>query len=137
MSSVTAEWTGDLRFELSSAGGPKLVAAAPSADGVDAAASSPMELVLHALAGCTGIDVVSILLKMKEPLTGLEVRIDSERAEEYPRVYTHLTITYIVRGAVSERKVARAIGLSESTYCSVSAMLKDRVNITSTYQIVP
>lgn len=137
MSTVTASWAGDLRFTHSSDSGHSLATAAPADGGDGEPTPSPMELVLHALAGCTGIDVIAILRKMKEPVTGLEVRVEAERADKHPRIFTHLSLTYIIHGEVAEKKVARAIKLSEETYCSVSAMLNDKVKISSNYQILP
>jgi putative redox protein len=98
-------------------------------------AATPMELVLLGLVGCTGVDVVSILTKMKEPLEGLEVTAEYERAENHPKVYTRIHLTYTVKGDVDEKKLKRAIDLSESTYCSVSAMLKSTAEITNEYDI--
>ncbi len=97
---------------------------------------TPMELILIGLAGCTGMDVVSILRKMRQDLRGLEVRVQAERAPEHPKVYTKIHIEYIVRGKnISEKSVKRAIELSETKYCSVSAMLEKTATITTSYRI--
>lgn len=83
-----------------------------------------MEALLVALGGCTGMDVVSILQKMREPLEGLEVEIAGHRAEEHPRVYTDIEIRYSVRGeGLDPEKVRRAVELSAQRYCSVGNML--------------
>ncbi|MCA9973960.1 MAG: OsmC family protein [Anaerolineales bacterium] len=85
----------------------------------------PMEFLLAGVAGCTAIDVVSTLRKMRQPLTGLRVEISGERAPDYPMVYTHVTITYVIQGADVEAKaVERAISLSKETYCSASVMFE-------------
>ncbi len=94
-------------------------------------ASSPMELVLIALCGCTASDVVGILHKKREPFTGLEVSAHGERAAEYPQVYTEIKLKYRVRGKVSHKAVEDAIHLSKSKYCSVSAMLEKSAKITT------
>src|ERR1700741_3756447 len=94
-------------------------------------ASSPMELVLIALCGCTASDVVGILRKKREPFTRLEVSAEGERAEGYPAVYTHIKLTYRVGGKVSSKAVEDAVRLSKEKYCSVSAMLEKTAKITT------
>lgn len=97
----------------------------------------PMELLLVGLAGCTGMDVVSILRKKQQPFTGLQVRVTAERAEEHPRVYTQIHVEYIVTGkGVKPEAVERSIELSETKYCPAVAMLRQAVEITTSYRIV-
>ena len=101
------------------------------------AATHPMELVLLALGGCTGADVVSILEKKRVPLKGFEINIDAERADSYPMVYTKIHLEYVFYGKnIDPKHVERAIALSQEKYCSVSAMLKPSVPITSSYKII-
>ncbi|MGA7751628.1 MAG: OsmC family protein [Candidatus Sulfotelmatobacter sp.] len=92
-------------------------------------ASSPMELVLIALCGCTASDVVGILRKKREPFTSLEVSAEGERASEYPQVYTEIKLKYRVAGKVSRKAMEDAIRLSKEKYCSVSAMLAKTAKI--------
>jgi len=92
-------------------------------------ASSPMELVLIALCGCTASDVVGILRKKREPFTSLEVSAEGERASEYPQVYTEIKLKYRVAGKVSRKAMEDAIRLSKEKYCSVSAMLAKTTKI--------
>ncbi len=103
-------------------------------DGDKAAGNTPMELVLVALCGCTGYDVVSILRKKREPFTSLEVRAQAERAAEPPSVYTEIRLTYRVGGGVSRKAVEDAVRLSQEKYCSVSAMLDKTAKITATIE---
>jgi putative redox protein len=101
------------------------------------AASTPMELVLIALGGCSGADVVSILNKKKVSLNDFEINIDAERAESYPKVYTKINLEYVFYGKnIDPKHVERAIALSNEKYCSVSAMLKPTVSIKSSYKII-
>jgi putative redox protein len=98
---------------------------------------SPMELVLLGLAGCTAMDVISIMEKKREPLSNLQVKIEAERADTHPKVYTKIHVEYIAYGiGVSEKALARAIELSERSYCSVQAMLQKTAEITNSYRIV-
>ena len=98
----------------------------------------PKELLLLSLAGCTGSDVASILSKMREPFTRFEVAIDANMAEEHPKVYTDIHVTYKIWGeGLKEANLQKAIKLSTETYCAVSAMLSKSVNITHSYEINP
>ena len=99
-------------------------------------APSPMELLLIALGGCTGADVISILEKKRQRITAYEIEVRGTRRDEHPRIYTHIEVVHRLRGDhVEERAVARAIELSETKYCSVSAMLAASATITTRYEI--
>jgi putative redox protein len=97
--------------------------------------ATPMELLAAALAGCTSMDVVSILQKMRQPLEGLRVEVHGEQADEHPKRFISLEVVYNLTGALDERKVQRAIELSETRYCSVAATLRPAVSISSRYVI--
>ncbi len=99
-------------------------------------ASSPMELVLIALCGCTASDVVGILRKKREPFTRLEVSATGERASGYPAVYTEINLIYRITGKVSRKAVEDAVKLSKEKYCSVSAMLEKTAKISSKIELV-
>jgi putative redox protein len=96
----------------------------------------PMELMAMSLAGCTAMDVISILRKKRQDVTDFEVRVDVDRAEEHPKVFTHATINYIVTGHnVNEKAVLRAIQLTADRYCPAQAMLGQVFPIDLNYQI--
>jgi putative redox protein len=100
-------------------------------------ASSPMELLLVALGSCTGVDVVSILKKKRENVTGYRVEVRGQRRAEHPRSYERMEVHHIVTGRnISERAVAQAIELSEQKYCSVAATLRPTVEIVSSFEII-
>jgi putative redox protein len=101
----------------------------------EGAGMSPMQLLAVALGACTGMDVVSILGKMRQPLEGLWIEVEGEQSDEHPRRYIALTLTYHVRGAVDEAKLQRAIELSETKFCSVRASLAMDVQVESRYEI--
>jgi putative redox protein len=102
------------------------------------AATRPKELLLLALAGCTGSDVVSILKKKRAPLDKLELHVTAQQAEEHPQVYTRIHVEYVCHGdGLRAADVERAIELSETKYCPVSAMLRPGVAITHSYRIEP
>lgn len=94
-----------------------------------AAGPSPMEAVLAALCGCTSVDVVSILQKKREPIEGLTVTAEAEQAPAPPRIFTHIHLTYRIRGKVSQKAAEDAVALSKTKYCSVSLMLEKAAKI--------
>jgi putative redox protein len=94
------------------------------ADAAHTHGPSPMEAVLMALCGCTSVDVVSILEKKRQGLTGLRVSATATQAEGPPRMFTHIKLTYAVRGKLSRKAVEDAVALSKNKYCSVSKMLE-------------
>jgi len=102
----------------------------------EASAATPMELQLVALGGCTAMDTISILRKMRQDVTAYDVRLTSERATEHPRVFTSILMTHEIRGrAVSETNVHRAIELTMTRYCPVFAMLHPTVDVRERYEI--
>jgi putative redox protein len=102
------------------------------------AAPKPKELILLGLAGCTGSDVASILKKKRVALDRVEINVTAEMAETHPQVYTSIHLEYVFYGdGLREPDVERAIELSETKYCPVSAMLRPTVTLTHSYRIVP
>ncbi len=97
---------------------------------------SPMELILAGLAGCTGVDIADILLKKKEPLKALKVLVRGKKADDFPKIFKEIEVTYLIWGdGVQPKSVEHAIKLSEEKYCSVSIMLKPAASIRSSYKI--
>ncbi|HXI61955.1 MAG TPA: OsmC family protein [Pyrinomonadaceae bacterium] len=106
-------------------------------DSSRAGAATPMELLLLALGGCTGVDVISILRKKRQRVTNYRIEVSGERRDEFPKSYTRLYVKHIVRGhGVSEQALASAIELSEAKYCSVAATLSGSAEIVTSYEIV-
>lgn len=100
------------------------------------AASSPKELLMFALGGCTAMDVIPILKKRRVPLEGFEVHVTGNAREEHPQVFTDIHLEYVFYGnEINPADVERAIELSTTKYCSVSAMLSQAVKLTHSYRI--
>lgn len=100
--------------------------------------AKPIELVAIALAGCTAFDVIGILRKKRQEVTGYEVTVEADQTPDPPQVFTKVRIHHIVTGVdIAEHAVRDAIRLSEEKYCSVGAMVKKSAEIESTYEIVP
>jgi putative redox protein len=99
--------------------------------------ASPMELVALAAGGCTASDVISILQKKQQAVTGFEVNVIALRATEHPKVFTEIDLEYVVMGhQIDPKAVERAIELSLTKYCSVNKMLENTVKINHRYRIV-
>src|SRR3989441_9527870 len=128
---VKVTWVPPMQFSGSAARGSTVMMDAAQGDGGTGAGPTPMENLLLALAGCTGMDVVSILRKMRIPLEELRIVVTGERAADYPRVFTRIHLRYTLRGAGLDMEAAdRAVTLSLDKYCSVAAMLKRTAEIT-------
>jgi putative redox protein len=95
----------------------------------------PMELLLLALGSCTGMDVISILRKMRQPVEEFRIEVHGEMAEKHPKRYTSIEVVYSFKGELDAARVQRAIELSETRYCSVEATLRDAVPITSRFSV--
>jgi putative redox protein len=107
------------------------------AGGGHGAGSSPMELVLMALGGCTGMDIVSILAKMQQKFQGFRVELTGERSAETPRRFTHIVVDYFLTSdTVTVESVIKAIQLSVAKYCSVGATLEPGVTLAYRYHIL-
>lgn len=134
---ATVRWTSDMQFLGVSGSGHTVVMDTSPDHGGTNTAQTPMETLLVALAGCTGMDVVSLLKKMRVNFTHLEIKVKGERREEHPRIFTRIELEYTVYGNdIDEGAVKRAIDLSQEKYCSVSAMLRPACPINYTYKIV-
>ena len=128
---IEARWIAPRRFEAHGPTPTVVRMDARTNAGGESTGPTPMETVLIALAGCTGMDVVGILAKMRAPLGGLTVRVMGERAEIHPKVFTKIHVRYEARGAgLTAAQVEWAVRLSQEKYCSVAAMLRPTVAIT-------
>ena len=97
----------------------------------------PMEMLLLGLGGCTAFDVVMILERMREKVTGLDIALDGERASEDPKVFTHVKIIYKVTGRnLKPANVERAVNLSAEKYCSASIMFGKTAKIEHAFEII-
>jgi putative redox protein len=127
---TTLNWKGDMSFAAELQGHSIPLDADPKFGGRNRG-PRPKPLVLTALGGCTGMDVVSLLKKMQMPFDALAVEVEGESREEHPQVYTRIHIRYILKGNQLDRdKIDKAIGLSLDKYCAVHAMLAESVTVS-------
>jgi putative redox protein len=130
---ITADWQGGTGFVGKNSSGIALQMGKVS----DQPGASPMEMLLISLAGCTGMDVASILEKGQQDLRGFQLAVRGKRRDEHPRIYTEIEIEYRLWGDLDPKAVERAINLSKEKYCSVSAMLASAAKIHARFTIHP
>ncbi len=126
-----------MRFDVETGSGHHVILDAAEHNGGQNSGPQPMEMLLVALAGCSGMDILSILRKKRQDITGYELRIHGMRAEEHPKVYLDITLEHIFTGHnIRPEAVERAIELTEERYCGASAMLGKTATIGHTFSII-
>lgn len=129
---VDVIWVAGRQFEAINEENAKFRMDAKKKSGGSGDYASPTDHLLAAVAGCTGIDVVAILQKMRQELRSLRVEVDGTQAEEHPKYFTNIHIKYIFEGDNLDRsKLEQAIQLSQDKYCSVRATLSDKCKVTT------
>lgn len=127
---TTIKWTGKMGFSGEVESGHMIKMDASIEVGGENSGPRPTELLLNAVAGCTGIDIISILEKMRLNPTSFQMEVDGERAEEHPKRFTKIHIHYALEGELPNDKVARAIQLSKDKYCSVAHTLNSEITVS-------
>ncbi|MBM3933949.1 MAG: OsmC family protein [SAR202 cluster bacterium] len=134
---VDVKWEGGYRFTSADAFGHTIQVDAPIEKGAPFTAFKPGELMLTALAACTGIDVVNILNKQRHEMTGMSVKATGQQQEDPPWTYRAIHLEYTISGReIDPDHVERAIQLSEEKYCSIGSTLSGKAQITHSFQIV-
>ena len=137
MSRVEIALQDGIHFEAVGEDGISVSLDSSSEHGGQGAGLRPMELLLVALGSCSAMDVISILRKKRQKVTGYRIEVSGEQASEYPRVFTQISIRHVVTGVdLPETSVQRAIELSETKYCPAYAMLSKATEISTTFEIV-
>ena len=130
-------WQGRMTFTGTANTGFSVPLGSDPSVGGDNDGFRPLELLAVSLAGCTAMDVISILRKKQQDITAFEVRTHADQAREHPHVFTHVMVEYILTGhGISPAAVERAIELSVTKYCPVQAMLAMAVQLEHKYQII-
>ena len=134
---ILLNWNGGMSFEGAGDSGFVQKMDAEESAGGENAAARPMEFIALGLAGCTAMDVISILRKKKQPVTDFKVMLHADRAEEHPKVFSRAVIEYLVTGEnVDEAALLRAIELSAEKYCPAQAMLSKAFPMKLSYKIL-
>lgn len=134
--SVNLKWTGKMSFETELFG-HKLVVDAGEDHGGEDKGPRPKPLMLTALAGCTGMDVVSILKKMRVEVEDLEIIVEADMTEEHPKYYKSMHVIYQFKGTdLPMEKLQKAVSMSEDTYCGVSALYKMAIPVSTEIKVL-
>jgi putative redox protein len=129
---VDVVWIKDRQFEATNEESVQFRMDAKKKSGGSGDYASPTDHLLAAVGGCTGIDIVAILQKMRQGLRSLRIEVDGTQAEEHPKFFTNIHIRYIAEGEnLDPSKVEQAVQLSQEKYCSVRATLTDRCKVTT------
>ena len=134
---ISVNWVDGLLMVGKSDSGHTITMDGPPESGGENLGVRPMEMLLLGVAGCTMIDVVTTLKKMRQDLSHLETKINAERATDHPKVFTDIHIHFILKGQnLDEKKVDKAITLSAEKYCSASIMLGETATISHDFEVV-
>lgn len=134
---ATVRLAKNMQFSGSADSGHSLIMDADASAGGENTGFRPMELLLVGFGGCSGMDVISILRKKRQQVSGLEMNVQGEKSDDYPKIYKKVHIEYVVTGkGVQADAVQRAIELSLQKYCSVGATLAKAGSITHSYRII-
>ena len=134
---ASMRWKGGTQFEGKSIFGHTLTTDISAKAGGDEAGPRPTELLFWGIASCTGVDVVRILQKQRQELTGLEIVVTGEQPDDYPKPFQNIRIRYRFYGhALDPVKLQQAVELSESKYCSVSQTVRRETNISTSIEII-
>ena len=134
---ISVNWVDGLLMVGKSDTGHTITMDGPPESGGENLGVRPMEMLLLGVAGCTMIDVVTTLKKMRQDLSHFETKINAERATDHPKVFTDIHIQFILKGQdLDEKKVDKAITLSAEKYCSASIMLGETATITHDFEVV-
>jgi putative redox protein len=133
----TITFVDNMQFIGTADSGHAVVMDAPPSVGGNNTGTKPSELLLMGFGGCTGMDVISILKKKRQDVTGLQMHVNGEMSESHPKMFTGIHIEYVIRGKnISDDAVQRAIELSLDRYCTVGATIGKAAKITHSYKIV-
>ena len=134
---ISVKWIDGMLMVGQSDSGHAIVMDGPPEIGGENLGVRPMEMLLLGMTGCTVIDVISTLKKMREDVVDCQTQVNADRSEEYPKVFTNIHVHFVLRGKqLNPLKVDKAIKLSAEKYCSASIMIGKTANITHDYEII-
>jgi putative redox protein len=124
------EWNGKMKFKAEAGSGHEVIMDASEQNGGENSGTRPKEMLLSGLGGCTGMDVISILKKMRQTPQSFRIEVEADQTEEHPMVFKNIHLTYFFSGDLDHEKVLRAIELSQTKFCGASEMLRKTADIT-------
>ena len=137
MLTIKTAWKGGLKFEGNSVFGNPVVTDGAKSVGGGEEGAKPTELLLFGLAGCTGMDVLKMLQKMRQKVTHFELEVTGRQPDDYPKPFETVEVRYIFRGEnLDPRKLEQAISLSQEKYCAVSLTVERKCTVVTSYEIL-
>ncbi|MEQ8353042.1 MAG: OsmC family protein [Leptospiraceae bacterium] len=131
---VTLDYKGKMKMEATNDRGHTMEMDTYETSGGDDSAQTPKEAVLSGLAGCTAMDIVGILRKMRIDVDSMRIEVEADQTDEHPKVFKTIKMKYIFSKGADPEKIERAVKLSQEQYCGVSAMVKKTADLT--YEII-
>lgn len=135
MTAANITWVEDMQFVAQGDSGHAIVMDSSEEVGGHNTGARPMEVLLMGILGCTAMDVISILKKKRQPVTGLKIFATGDRNPEHPKYYTHIHLEYVAYGNVDLEALERSAQLSEERYCSAIATVRGKAEITRSCRI--
>ncbi len=136
MTEISLKNLGDFKFEAINSQGKSAILDGPAKIGGTDDGIRPMEMILMGLGGCSVFDMISILRKQRQEVESIDIKVQGERAETVPSVFTKINVIFEAKGKIDPKKLQKAADLSMEKYCSVSKMLESSVEITFETKIV-
>ncbi len=134
---IEMNWAGGMKFESTSAFGHKISTDASEEQGGKSEGYKPTELILYGIAGCTGIDIVRLMKKQRQEMTSLKIEVIAHQRDDYPKPFHTFEIKFIAKGKnLEEKRLQKAINMSEEKYCVVSQTMQEKAVITTSYEII-
>lgn len=134
---IEMSWAGGMKFESTSAFGHQIATDTAEQHGGQSDGYKPTELILYGIAGCAGVDVIRLMKKQRQEITGLTIEVIAHQQDEYPKPFHAFEVKYIATGKdLEEKRLKKAINMSEDKYCVVSQTMQEKAEITSSYQII-
>lgn len=135
MTTANITWVEDMQFVAQGETGHAIVMDSSAEVGGHNTAARPMEVLLMGVLGCTAMDVISILKKKRQPITGLKIFATGDRNAEHPKYYTKIHLEYVAYGDVDLEALDRSAQLSEDKYCSAIATVRGKAEITRSCRV--
>ncbi len=134
---IEMNWVGGMRFDSVSAFGHNISTDTAEAHGGTSAGYKPTELILYGIAGCAGVDVVRLMNKQRQEMSSLKIEVIAHQQDDYPKPFHTFVIKFTATGKnIEEKRLKKAIEMSEEKYCVVSQTMKEVAKVTSSYEII-
>lgn len=134
---IEMNWAGGMKFESTSAFGHHIATDTAEEHGGQSDGYKPTELILYGIAGCAGVDVIRLMKKQRQEITNLKIEVIAHQQDDYPKPFHTFEVKFIATGKnLEEKRLKKAINMSEDKYCVVSQTMKEIAEITSSYEII-